>query len=147
MKQQLSHEYSFYIPFLFFGIGVGVGTFLFWLLGFSSSGPGRMIFFIVPLLMGLSTLFYSLRFYNVAFDAENMYFSRFGKEQRISLLSVTDIHVNVFPLKFFYLNSYIITIEYNEQDQLNKIKCISKGIQRFAGTVKEIPHLIDCENL
>jgi hypothetical protein len=141
MKQQLSHEYSLYVPFLFFGIGVGVGTLLFWLLGFSSSGPGRMIFFIVSFLMGISTLFYSLRFYNISFDAENMYFSRFGKKQHISLHSVTDIDVNVFPLKMFYLNSYIITIEYTEQDQLKKIKFISKGIPLIAGTVKEIPHL------
>jgi hypothetical protein len=77
----------------------------------------------------------------VFFDAENLYFSRFGKEQHINLHSVTDIHVNVFPLKMFYLNSYIITIEYNEQDQLKKIKCLSKGIQHITGTVKEIPHL------
>ncbi|MDQ3551291.1 MAG: hypothetical protein M3413_07165 [Bacteroidota bacterium] len=141
MRQQLSHEYPFFVPVKLFGIGVAVGTILFWLLGFYSSGSGRVLAIVVPLIMGLGASYYSVQFFNVSFDENFIYFSRFGQEEKLRLDSVTDIKVTVFPLRIFYLNTYILTIEYIEHGQLKKIKCISKGIPRILSSVREIPHL------
>jgi hypothetical protein len=66
MRQKFSHEYPNFIPVKLFGIGVAVCTLLFWFLGFYSSGSGKWVAIVVPLLMGLGASYYSVQFYDVA---------------------------------------------------------------------------------
>ena len=141
MRRQLSSEYSYLVPIIFFIIGVGVGTVLILLLVSDVSRFGRAAIIVIPVIIGFLAGYYSIRFCNVSFDSEYVYFSRFGRERKVSLDRVANIKVNVLPLGIFFLRNYIVTIKYTEVDQVKKAWFLSQGIFRIVGSVREIPHL------
>jgi hypothetical protein len=84
--------------------------------------------------------YYSTRLYNVSFDHDFLYFSRFGRERRVGLDQVSDIKIGVVPWPF-YLTTYLVTIFYSDGDRVKKIKFFSRGLFRIVGSIREIPHL------
>jgi hypothetical protein len=140
MKRQISHDQTQLIQLLFFLLGLTLASFLAVLFfnGFSDLGKAPLIGSVI--LVGLLFYYYSTKFYKVLFDNDFLYFSKFRQANKISIDKVISIKTSVFPLRFFYRNVYVLTIEFTDNDLTKKIKFLSKGATGLVGTTTNIPY-------
>jgi len=141
MKRQLSNEFSHLLPLIFFVLGLSIAIIVFFLFVPDMSTLETFIVVLASLVIGFLFSYYSIRFYSVSFDSDFLYFSRFKREQKVSLDKVADIRVSVLPLRIIYLNTYVVTITYIGLGKNEKIRFLSRGIFRMVGSIREIPNL------
>ena len=141
MRRQLSNEHSYLLSGIFFVIGASIGIVIVLVFFTVTYSPGAIVLTLIPITIGLLGWYYSIRFYNVSFDSDFLYFSRFGRRQKINLETISDVKTSVLPIRIFYLRSYIVTIIYGEFPSKKKIRFLSRGIFRIVGSIGEIPNL------
>jgi hypothetical protein len=141
MKQQISYRQTEIVQMLFFFTGLTVASIIAFLFFNDFTGFGQTVLTAMVFLTGLFFYYYSTRFYKVLFDHDFIYFSRFRHAQKIGIEKVLSVKPGVLPLRFFYSNIYVVTIEYLNDASKKKIRFLSKGAAGPAGTINNIPFL------
>jgi hypothetical protein len=143
MKRQLSNEFSYLFPLMFSFSGVAVAAII--LVIFFTDAPAfeKVLSTLILLIFSFVTGYYPIRLYKVSFDPDYLYFSRFGREQKVSLDKISDVKISVIPWSIFYLTSYPVKITYLDitENRVKKIRFFSRGIFRIVGSIREIPNL------
>jgi hypothetical protein len=141
MKREISNEKIQTLPvFLFLGLTIASLVNLFFFDEYSLIGKAASI--VLFLVFGIVQWYLSTKFYKVSFDSDFLYFSHFQRTQKkVGLEHVLDIIPIPIPIRVFWLNSYIVTITYLENDDKKKVRFFSKGAFENLGSIKGIPHL------
>ena len=96
---------------------------------------------IILTFWGLWYFISNALYFNVSFDDEFVYFSRFGRSEKISMDQITGILPSVIPHLLFQRNVYQVTVKYLDQNQEEKkIKFFSNETS-INGTVDNIKFL------
>ena len=144
MIHQLSNKQTILAQVLLVLPGVGLPSFLLTFLVFGADNFNVIVkvsVTILCLLIGLSLLYFSAQLYNVSFNREFIYLNRLGKTKRINIENIEEIKTGFFPLRLFYNNVYIVTLNYFDNSEKHEVRFVSKGSTGFAGTVDHIPLL------
>ena len=144
MMHQLSNKQTRLIQALLVLPGVGLSSFLLPFLVFGGDNLNVIVqvsITVLGLAIGLSVLYFSAQLYNVSFNREFIYFNRLGKTERINIENIEEIKTSFFPLRLFYKNVYIVTLNYFDNSEKHKVRFVSKGSTGLAGTVDHIPLL------
>ena len=141
MRRQLSTEFYYLLPLQFAVIGVAVGVVSVWFFFSELSWFEKIVSVLILLLDGFIAWYFGARLHKVSFDHNFLYFSRFGREQKVTLDKISDMRISVLPWSVFYLTSYMVTIRYTEDGIIKKVRFLSRGIFRIVGSIREIPFL------
>jgi c-di-AMP phosphodiesterase-like protein len=140
MKKEISKEPFQTLPLFFLIIAMMVSLIIYVFVN-NNSPVAKALSLILLLACGILFWFVSVKFYRVSFDSQFIYYSHFKQSRKIDLKDVLEITPTAIPIRIFYLNSYIITITYLENDIKKKIRFFSKGAFKVVGSVNGIPHL------
>jgi hypothetical protein len=92
-------------------------------------------------LISLSSCYYFAGFYNVSFDNDFIYMTRLRSTAKVALENVENVKPDIFPIRFFLRNVYVVKVSYLLNGRKRKIRFFSNGARGFVGTVNDIPFL------
>jgi hypothetical protein len=105
-----------------------------------SEGEQRFAAAIVSLI-SLSSCYYFAGFYNVSFDNDFIYITRLRSTAKVALENVENVKPDIFPIRFFLRNVYVVKVSYLVNGRKRKIRFFSNGARGLVGTVDNIPFL------
>ena len=141
MEQRISHKHAGILQSLL----LCIGAIFFMISGFilfqSPSEAEQRFASAVVGLISLSSCYYFAGFYHVAFDNDFIYLTRFRSTAKVTLETVESVKPDIFPIRFFLRNVYVVKVVYLENGRKRKIRFFSNGAKGFVGTIKNIPFL------
>jgi hypothetical protein len=92
-------------------------------------------------LISLSSCYYFAGFYNVSFDDDFIYITRLRTTAKVALENIENVKPDIFPIRFFLRNVYIVNVSYLVNGRKRKLRFFSTGARGTVGTVDNIPFL------